>query len=188
MPKKATNKGHCQVCGHLQKLPNGRLSKHGYTTRCGFFEGTCFGAEHLPFEQDISLIQQAIEAAKSQSTRLNEAANITEASTDPNNVTYNAYEDWNKYGLRKVYGYRRIAGKVEQRGDYNFWFVASVFGNKYEHRLNLAGQGGTLESVVKFLNWLEAQTLRRTAKDADDYIAWQQSRIKGWKPTKLQPV
>ena len=40
---KATHDGECQLCGRMQKLPDGRLAKHGYTTRWGFFQGVCPG-------------------------------------------------------------------------------------------------------------------------------------------------
>lgn len=57
---KATHIGHCQVCGSRQKLPNGLLAKHGYTVDYGFFNGVCFGAGHLPFEQSKDLVVQDI--------------------------------------------------------------------------------------------------------------------------------
>src|SRR4051794_30940036 len=63
---KATHTGHCQVCGSFQKLPAGVLSKHGYTTRWGFFSGICNGAGHLPFEQSCDLICAAIKSAEAQ--------------------------------------------------------------------------------------------------------------------------
>lgn len=47
----ATHNGTCQVCGRLQALPNGVLSKHGYVVKgYGYFVGTCPGAERKPLE------------------------------------------------------------------------------------------------------------------------------------------
>ena len=66
----ATHIGECQVCGRIQKLPKGQLSKHGYTKQWGFFNGTCWGAEHLPFEQSIDLIEGAIKQANEQCAKL----------------------------------------------------------------------------------------------------------------------
>ena len=61
---KATHSGHCQACGRLQKLPDGKLAKHGYTIAHGFFSGTCVGSHHLPFEVSCDLLPRFIEAAK----------------------------------------------------------------------------------------------------------------------------
>lgn len=66
---KATHYGTCSFCGSLQKLPNGKLSKHGYDVRFGFFNGVCRGSGLSPFEttkQDaegfLSFIESAIAA------------------------------------------------------------------------------------------------------------------------------
>lgn len=48
----ATHAGTCQICGRVQKLPSGKLSLHGYQVQWNFFNGTCGGAKHLPFEKD----------------------------------------------------------------------------------------------------------------------------------------
>jgi len=59
----ATHDGHCQVCGSRQRLPQGKLAKHGYTHAVGFFSGTCYGSEALPFEQDKSLVDGSHQGA-----------------------------------------------------------------------------------------------------------------------------
>jgi len=61
---KANFSGHCQACGRLQKLPNDRLSKHGYNVEHGFFSGTCEGSGALPFEKSCGLIEQFISRSK----------------------------------------------------------------------------------------------------------------------------
>lgn len=43
-------RGHCQVCGNEQAVPNGRMSKHGYTIKNGWFNGVCQGEYHAPIE------------------------------------------------------------------------------------------------------------------------------------------
>jgi len=74
MSRKSTHSGTCQICGKLQKLPYGLLSKHGYMTRWGFFEGTCYGAENKPFEESCAMIQDAILNAKVQIEKTQENA------------------------------------------------------------------------------------------------------------------
>lgn len=57
------HKGTCQICGRSQKLPGGVLSKHGYTTRWGFFEKVCPGSGHLPFEVSADMIERCRDSA-----------------------------------------------------------------------------------------------------------------------------
>jgi hypothetical protein len=57
---KATHNGHCQICGRQQALPNGRLSKHGYTVDWGYFNGVCTGANHAPLEESRELTDNVI--------------------------------------------------------------------------------------------------------------------------------
>lgn len=50
--RKHTHIGHCQACAktHAVSITSGAIAKHGYTTRFGFFMGTCGGSDHLPLE------------------------------------------------------------------------------------------------------------------------------------------
>lgn len=68
--EKSTHRGHCQVCGRIQAIVEGKLSKHGYTVAgFGYFHGVCSGAAELPLEQDravtdgvvVSLNRYAVE-------------------------------------------------------------------------------------------------------------------------------
>jgi hypothetical protein len=44
-----THTGNCQACGksHAVNVKTGKIAKHGYTTRFGFFSGTCAGSDKL---------------------------------------------------------------------------------------------------------------------------------------------
>lgn len=57
---KSTNKGTCQWCGAIQKLPNELLSQHGYTTQWGFFEGVCRGSRNQPLEKSCELVKYSM--------------------------------------------------------------------------------------------------------------------------------
>lgn len=203
MPRKAKFQGECQVCGRTQKLPHDHLSKHGYTTRCGFFEGTCYGAGHPPFEQSKDLVEDSIKRAEEKKEELQQDKNYFLTSTDNENLVFNAYDDWSKGGkwFRKA-GYRLIVGKVEERKRTigssetgraltfsDFFFIAELpEGRHYETRLRFGCQGNTIESVVKFLNAQEAERLQRKIEEVSSYISWQKRRIKDWKKKPLTPV
>ena len=182
--RKATHYGICQVCGHRQKLPAGRLAKHGYTTRAGFFQGTCWGAGHLPFEQDISLIEGAIAAAAIQAAANRERAAGLRMNANPADVIYHAYEsDWQRHGGSRFWkGYRHLHGRLEKRG-YQVWFVADEI--KYETNTTRVND---LPAVATEFNGYYAVHLDRSAEQAEAYVGWQQERIKGWKPSELTPV
>lgn len=61
---KATHYGTCQSCGSFQKLPGGALALHGYTKEWGFFNGTCSGSRHLPFEKSRDYAKECIVKAR----------------------------------------------------------------------------------------------------------------------------
>tara|TARA_R110002110_G_scaffold35127_2_gene118870 strand:+ start:1895 stop:2725 length:831 start_codon:yes stop_codon:yes gene_type:complete len=54
---KATTAGTCQICQRQQKLPGGILAKHGYTTRHGYFTGTCKGSDSAPLEETCDYLK-----------------------------------------------------------------------------------------------------------------------------------
>jgi uncharacterized protein (UPF0248 family) len=52
MPKQSNIqlRGHCQFCGRLQAVRNGKMSKHGYEVKDGWFAGICAGEHFEPIE------------------------------------------------------------------------------------------------------------------------------------------
>ena len=57
MSNQSTHTGTCQACGRRQAvhINTGNISKHGYTTNYGFFNGTCGGSDELPLELDTAV-------------------------------------------------------------------------------------------------------------------------------------
>jgi hypothetical protein len=51
---KATHNGTCQACGRKQAYTPRGIANHGYTTRWGFFSGTCAGSNHAPLELETA--------------------------------------------------------------------------------------------------------------------------------------
>jgi hypothetical protein len=60
MKNKATHYGTCQLCGSLQKLPNGVLANHGYQVTWHEFVGICHGSHHAPFELSKELAEEEL--------------------------------------------------------------------------------------------------------------------------------
>jgi len=179
--KKATHKGHCQVCGNEQKLPNGVLSQHGYTVQWNMFQGVCWGAGKLPFEKDISLIEGAIERATAERDRLEALANAEAANDDPTHIWIHDYQSA-RFRNDPLGGYFwRLATDEEVRMNQEHGGAYLVYRSKLGR---ISRSTATRESNKKqYIEHVRAQANRFAA-----YIVWQRERIANWKPTELKPV
>ena len=196
---KATHSGHCQACGRLQKLPNGKLSKHGYNITHGFFSGVCAGASHLPYEQSCDLIKTFIESAERDLQRvLDTQARLRARATEPKAwVRVYVKADWSR---RSGYEWREraVTHETSANGHFkNFYYAATENAdgaerNSLNRRIN--GPEGYWKSGTdildactyanaKYADWMdfEVVSLRR-------YIVWQQERVAAWKLLPLTPV
>lgn len=178
MTRKATHSGTCQICGSAQKLPNGVLSLHGYTTRWGFFSGVCTGADCQPFELSKDRIEGAIASARKRALELRKEATIRELADDPTNVYDTIYVNHQRI---------HTVGRIEHRTGAFYDFVAA---GVREHREPIRHCFKSLQDAATHLNQLEARRLIGLAVQHDQYVAWQTARIDGWTPhpEKLVPV
>lgn len=60
-----THRGHCQICAFVHAIDpkTGRVAKHGYTVKFGFFKGVCSGSGHLSMHVERSYTDRAVKAA-----------------------------------------------------------------------------------------------------------------------------
>lgn len=202
---KATHSGECQVCGSRQLLPNGRLSKHGYTVRWGFFSGTCTGSDELPFEQSIGLILTAIEnaeAAKRDEIKTAAALKaLPAADATMGWITLYHKATWDRGNRKGSYKWHEVElTRVETTKDYGtpekpylITHVDYTFTNPLtkqadsldKHGLQPAGHPD-LPAVIQTLNTRKAEQVHeRRAAQLTQYIAWQQERIANWTPKPL---
>lgn len=199
MKTKATAAGSCQACGRVQKLPDGTLAKHGYTTRWGFFEGTCVGTGHKPYEQDCSLIQRFIDSAtKSRADVLARIAELAKPATEPK-AWFSEYVPAKRRGEHSRYQEREVAllwspagesvdyetGKTRQRLDI-YWFDLE---GKREPAFRHSVNGWTVLEVADNMNkrFIE-NTLQPIVKRLTEYIEWQQKRVTDWKLAPLRDL
>jgi len=93
--RKHTHVGHCQACArtHAVNVKTGAIAKHGYTTRFGFFAGTCGGSDHLTLEVSREYADAVIvrlgEYAQNQ---LDRAAALRAGTVTPQEVVTGEYE------------------------------------------------------------------------------------------------
>lgn len=55
-------RGHCPYCGRVQAVltRTGKMAKHGYTIKYGWFQGVCPGHRHQPMEKDRDITESFI--------------------------------------------------------------------------------------------------------------------------------
>jgi hypothetical protein len=195
MAKQATHKGECQMCGRVQKLPGGKLAKHGYTTRWGFFSGVCTGAHHAPYEQSCEMLKErlplVIEAANGQRELAAKARATTDAAwvveafkpRDPRSYVVD-------YLARLVPVAELTHSERYRRGVLSYTHSkpeALPNGKKAEHEFAY-GEGLTMADAVAVLNERRARDHEAQAKRLEDYAAWCSNRITSWKLRELAPV
>jgi hypothetical protein len=199
--RKATHVGSCQCCGRVQKLPDGRLSLHGYTKQWGWFEGTCRGSDYRPFEISKDLIERFIAASELAIKGLE--ADKTALLNPPTTET-KAWFHVYVYSERRVGHYEWRQGLVRQTtkmiGGKEFKFLewhgdspCKSHNGRDEPNIEKVSSFGleddTPLTATASLNARYVRTyIDKAIKNHQDYIAWQRGRIKDWEPKPLAPV
>lgn len=164
-------------------LPDGKLSLHGYTKSWGFFNGTCYGARELPFEKSKDLVDRAIAMAQQSAINYRDEADKREAMRSADDVYYLVLVKGR--GRRSwFYGQELKQGKLVKRENL-YYFLFDHEGEKREEQVHKAHMD--IRDVIRDLNQEQAKRIRCDAYKADNYVRWQQSRIKGWKVKPLTP-
>lgn len=178
---KAEFQGICQWCGSTQKLPRGVLSLHGYDVQWGFFNGTCRGSRHLPFEQSIDLIEESIAVNADAAVRLRRQADELLARRNDGGL-----DAWRHVYHPELSNHSRGAvhlwegGVIEQAEGKQAEFVYGN-GTKRE-RMHTWGEPAQLAAEGRALY---AKHLLAGAAKRDAYVAWQRKRIADWAPKEL---
>ena len=200
---KATHTGTCQICGCNQKLPNGRLSKHGYTTQWGFFSGVCSGASHLPFEQSTNLIQDVVATVKRSIISSNEKRAELLEMTDACKIQIKFHDrrvgttelhwvsapadtmfisGWSGTGLESSYTEDRFYGYSTETFKCAYIYTGRERDGDYENR-------PTLEELIKRANAEYVKSvIDRDIAQMENYIEWQEKRLAEWVEKPLTPV
>lgn len=172
MSKKATHYGTCQACGAHQKLPNGKLSNHGYTAKYGFHEGTCPGSNMPPYEKSYKYIETCISNAISQINDIEEemfTIRMDKAAKTVHTIMR----------IRVNRQYMWTNGVVE-----NGYFVHST-GKESMRKYTLYG---TDLDIADQLRERRIDYLKRRINSLNDYIKWQEERIENWQEQELKKV
>jgi hypothetical protein len=173
----------------MQKLPDGVLSKHGYTVQWSFFSGICAGAGELPYEQSCDLIRRFVEGAQAQRERLVEfRESLLKPATEAKAWFHEYVKD--RRGLGS-YQWRMV--ELEMEGPVACYRPSSdaarhgMFASGLM-RLPLYERFTTLMDAASLLNAQRAKAIGPDLVRIDQYVAWQEQRIADWKPAELVPV
>ena len=196
MPKTATHSGECQGCGRQQKLPDGKLSLHGYEVQWNQFSGTCDGAKEPPYELSCEYCKATIVRSRAQMERHLEAAKALRIPTkDPILSDLNVPTEWNfkrrAYDTRVAFNVRlevvpdststKITGIYTMGGEVK---TVDITGS---HGIRPRWEGTPLQIVNRFRREA-AETQEMFAGHLDRYIKWQEKRVADWKLRPLTPV
>lgn len=182
---RATHVGHCQVCGSLQKLPNGRLSKHGYTRRWGFFEGVCSGAGELPWEVDCSVAKRHLEWAESRVLQLTQLAESTNQATD---VVW--VHEWVENSRRRgAYVWRCLKPEECEFGGLSVDYLGQDGRRRRVATYDVSRDEESRQvAQIRYLNAQRAAAYRKEAEQVQGYCKYQRARLAEWKPVPLTAV
>lgn len=184
---KATHRGECQLCGHVQKLPGGALSLHGYTKQWGFFQGSCPGSRKLPYEISCDQIEKRIPQVRSSIDDLHEhAANVR---ADRATVRFNKRIQ-RGYGKYVEQSFEVLASEIVQN-DHTFEIPVEIteYAKTEKRVLNFTHYDCEgVDAFVAKLNGLAADAIERHVAQLVSYLDWLVARKRGWSKRELRPV
>lgn len=207
MKNKSLYSGHCQACGRLQKLPNGKLSQYGYKIDHGYFSGVCVGAKHEPFELSCELVKTFIEGAKRhlESVEAFQAclrlpveqptAWIRCSYENPKGRYYPKVHVWEvcpmaieKVNFQDSTGFYVKYSYTDKNGVKHGSLSSPVYGVSPHDE---AGAGKSLDELLLLTcsryNQQYAEWIEYDAKNMRSYISWQTERVQTWKKMDLLP-
>lgn len=193
--KKATHRGHCQVCNRIQNIQGRNLfiAKHGYEVAgYGFFNGICPGSEHLPLEQDKSMVVWSINWA--QARIIDTTAEITKYSqpSTEHKAWFHEYVPSKTRYSQSRYIWREVQLSRETiLSSPTFSYNEDTFighDAKIVPLRRYSISGATLLDVADQLNAKYVEYLEKRVKEFHQYIAEQTHRIEVWHKQPLIPI
>jgi hypothetical protein len=178
-------------------LPNGVLSKHGYTVEWGYFSGTCPGSGHRPYQTHTDLIASFIRNAEARMEENKEfIAKLEAKPTEPKgwaHVYRTAKGRYDRSGYRWVeVEFAMHQGKYDDkpRASYANPDKEGEWLDCYRHNINvdwtIYETAGILDYVA-VANQKRADDVKAENEKIQKYIDWQKQRIAEWKEEPLLP-
>lgn len=189
---RATHSGTCQCCGNFQKLPNGVLSKHGYTVDFGYFNGVCRGSDYKPFEQSCDQVERYIGEAQEAAQRIVER--IAEASTTKK-MWVQHYVRAERYGQKSTNKWmlvEPITTIMTGQDGYTWpvfqYDVEQADGTMKRFKIESYGTRDLAALVIERNQYYIRLELETSLSRVISYILWQTKRVQNWTPGTLMEV
>jgi hypothetical protein len=174
--KKATHKGHCQICNSLQKLPGDKLSKHGYIVQWNSFNGVCSGAKELPFEQSCEVLKEYIQKWK------NEVAGRKGSIQTIMNAPV-GNKAWQKEYSSRIRDYAFTEVELYKRDNAYYYLDAKGVEVRFSY-----AHDWTMQDMVMNSRKDRIRCIEQSIKEIERYIERLQARVDTWKPSELLPL
>jgi hypothetical protein len=161
------------------------LAKHGYTTRWGFFSGTCPGSDHQPYELSCDLLPHRLEWTR------NSIAALTpriESLRQP--ATSTSVPNW----VTKDYRTGRtlsVTAEIRRNDSGHLTiFLGEGLGylNPYQRFYASMSEVKSELDLASLLRKVQANLLANEQKQLQEYARWLEVRIAEWKIRPLTPV
>lgn len=190
MKQAATHKGHCQICDRLQMLPGGMIAKHGYTVKnrgnWGFFSGTCFGSDNLPYEQSADLIPPMIENMKKQIEETKKHHDDVLTPKPEAKAWYHEYVTNRYFGGMYHWNYVDLVEIPHVHQDYSYNEYQYINKNGKQARMTCDFDTEKSLDVIKAkMNKKYADHIAREIKNMQDYLSWLEKRFANFKIADL---
>lgn len=186
MKSSATHYGTCQNCEREQKLPDGKLSKHGYQVAgFGFFNGICWAAGELPYEQSCECIKSKIIPILQ--------GHIKNLTIFRKKLLSTATEEKGYWEISGKYftTWAKVNLVLSENGSQMMILPA---GHRPEHTQYLScyrcyfDEGKTLLETATNMNRYYATIILKEIKYTKKQLAHQEQRVINWKIRPLKPV
>ena len=164
--RKSEMKGTCQACFLVQKLPNGKISLHGYERPgYGYIIGDCEGSYRLPYEQSCEVTKTVLQGYLTLKKMLIDK--LEKYKSLPDIIEHEMYVYHNSVkAVKKI--------EVRKGSDISYF----------------KDDDGTFHIIPSYNDVLK-QRIYETERDikyAEDRISFLQGKIDQWKPTDLLPL
>lgn len=184
-------------------LPSGRLAKHGYTVKWGFFEGVCPGSGRLPFEQSTDAIADAIvnvkKSIKSTEDEIATYSDLDNAVNDGTRVWVHIYANstymWVKARLHSLTTDRVTYSRPYSQCQFTTHDAFCNYRKSFDkapltqrvEAYDAAWEMHTIQEWSRYLNLKYAKTLEAANAQRRSWLSWQAQRVASWKPMPLTP-
>jgi hypothetical protein len=165
-------------------LPNARLAKHGYDVHYGFFNGTCWGSGHYPFEIARDCIEKAIQWATEQRTALE--SSIVKIEAPDAELPFHRYVPghwWNGARIKSGYQWQTVTLSQPEGQAIQINFGDGKVEPAFRYSL-----GHTADQITRTLKAQRIAAYRVDVLNRSEYINWQTGRLEKWKPQELREV